>query len=257
MFLVSLCKAYWQVLLCQGIGIGIGIGLVYLPSISIISQYFSKRRALAIGIALTGSSGGGIVFPIMLNNLIISHGFKKAVQYQGYLVLGFLILSNLLMRPRPVPKERQTTTAVAIPTSSVKKIITEKPYALLVMSICLITWGFFFPPFFLQVRLKVGEETKLINPALRETEQYRSKYRKIHYRDPKRGFSRWTNHSQFPRRSFWTHQHPHHHVLCGGNRRIRDFRSLISSRPDYRDGVIWDLSRSVRFFDTACYNEDI
>jgi MFS family permease len=150
MFLVSLCTDYWQVLLCQGIGIGIGIGLVYLPSISIVSQYFSKRRALAIGIALTGSSGGGIVFPIMLNNLIISHGFKRAVQYQGYLVLGFLILSNLLMRPRP--RAGPTTTSVTIPKSSVKSIITEKPYALLVFSICLITWGFFFPPFFLQVR---------------------------------------------------------------------------------------------------------
>jgi len=149
MFLVSLCRQYWQVLLCQGIGAGIGIGLVYLPSISIISQYFSKRRALAIGIALTGSSGGGIVFPFMLNNLIGTHGFARAVQYQGYLALGFLIISNLLMRPRPVLQKQDSTESDPKPPAT--KILTEKPFVLLVLSICLVTWGFFFPPFFLQV----------------------------------------------------------------------------------------------------------
>jgi len=146
MFLVSLCRQYWQVLLCQGIGAGIGIGLVYLPSISIISQYFSKRRALAIGIALTGSSGGGIVFPIMLNNSIGTHGFAKAVQYQGYLALGFLIISNLLMRPRPVLQKQDSTESNPKPPAT--KILTGKPFVLLVLSICLVHGDSFSRPSF-------------------------------------------------------------------------------------------------------------
>lgn len=57
--MVSLCKQFWQVMLAQAIGLGIGIGLMFLPIVSVVSQYFFKRRALAIGIATTGSSVGG------------------------------------------------------------------------------------------------------------------------------------------------------------------------------------------------------
>lgn len=143
--MVSLCTAIWQVFLCQAIGIGLGIGLLFLPSISILSQYFFKRRALAIGIAVTGSSIGGIVLPIMLNNLIESHGFKKAVQYTGYLLLGCLILANALMHPRLPPNPN------APPKPSVKVIFSDKAYSFLVAGLFFVAWGLFFPIFYLQV----------------------------------------------------------------------------------------------------------
>jgi hypothetical protein len=46
-------------MLAQAVGIGIGVGLMFLPIVSVVSQYFFKRRSLAIGIATTGSSAGG------------------------------------------------------------------------------------------------------------------------------------------------------------------------------------------------------
>jgi MFS family permease len=58
--MTSLCTQFWQVVLAQGIGMGIGSGIIFLPSISIISHYFMKRRALAMGICTTGSSTGGM-----------------------------------------------------------------------------------------------------------------------------------------------------------------------------------------------------
>jgi len=57
--MVSLCTKFWQVMLAQAVGIGIGVGLMFLPIVSVVSQYFFKRRSLAIGIATTGSSAGG------------------------------------------------------------------------------------------------------------------------------------------------------------------------------------------------------
>ena len=60
LFMISLCKEYWQVFLAQAIGVGLGIGLLFLPALSIISQYFSRRRATATGIVTAGSSLGGI-----------------------------------------------------------------------------------------------------------------------------------------------------------------------------------------------------
>ncbi len=58
MMLTSICKTYWQVVLAQGFMVGIGDGLLFLPSIAIISQYFSSRKSLATGIASLGSSIG-------------------------------------------------------------------------------------------------------------------------------------------------------------------------------------------------------
>lgn len=43
---------------------GIGLGLTFVPSMSILVMHFERRRALASGIALSGSSIGAVVFPI-------------------------------------------------------------------------------------------------------------------------------------------------------------------------------------------------
>lgn len=57
--MTSLAKEFWQTMLAQGIGLGIGTGLIFLPALSVVSQFFLKRRSLALGIATTGSSIGG------------------------------------------------------------------------------------------------------------------------------------------------------------------------------------------------------
>ena len=58
MMLVGICSSYWHFLLTQGMMVGLGSGLLFLPCVSILQQYFSKRRNIATGIASTGSSIG-------------------------------------------------------------------------------------------------------------------------------------------------------------------------------------------------------
>lgn len=58
MMLTSICKDYWQFFLAQGIIMGIGFGCLFLPSIAIISQYFTTRKSTAFGVAASGSSIG-------------------------------------------------------------------------------------------------------------------------------------------------------------------------------------------------------
>ncbi|ORY44406.1 MFS general substrate transporter [Rhizoclosmatium globosum] len=47
-------------ILTQGIVFGIGASFVYLPAVSLPSQWFLKRRGLATGIAVSGSGFGGL-----------------------------------------------------------------------------------------------------------------------------------------------------------------------------------------------------
>lgn len=56
--MLSLCKEYWQVLLAQGFCIGIGCGMLFVPSVAILSTYFTTKLATATGIAAAGSSLG-------------------------------------------------------------------------------------------------------------------------------------------------------------------------------------------------------
>ena len=99
-YMLSLCTTYWQVFLVQGVGFGIATGLIYQPALAIASQYFERRRAFAMGIVMSGGAVGGIIFPILLNNLIELMGFKKAVLIAASVMLVCLIVANLVMRPR-------------------------------------------------------------------------------------------------------------------------------------------------------------
>lgn len=63
LFMTSLCTKYWQTFLSQAVGQGIFMGFLYMPSISVLAHYFERRRSLVMGIAMAGSSVGGIVFP--------------------------------------------------------------------------------------------------------------------------------------------------------------------------------------------------
>jgi MFS family permease len=94
----------YQVFLTQGLGLGIGTGILYVPSMAVISHYFVKRRSLAMAIVASGSSLGGIVHPIMLNNTLGGPlGFGNAVRASAGLATGLLLISCLLMRTRLSP----------------------------------------------------------------------------------------------------------------------------------------------------------
>lgn len=85
--LLSFCREYWQVLLTQGFLFGLAGSGTTLPSIVCVTQWFSTRKGLAVGLASAGSSVGGIFFPIMITSLLSSKGFAAAVRWSA-LVIG-------------------------------------------------------------------------------------------------------------------------------------------------------------------------
>ena len=54
MMMTSVCKTYWQFVLAQGVTVGIGFGCLFLPSVAIVSQYFTTKKSIAFGIVSTG-----------------------------------------------------------------------------------------------------------------------------------------------------------------------------------------------------------
>ncbi|CAE6478640.1 unnamed protein product [Rhizoctonia solani] len=149
LFMLSLAKEgqYYQVFLPQAIGLGIALGLLFLPSIGVISHHFARRRSLAMGIVVSGSSCGGIIFPIMLNKMFERHGFAWGVRSTAFVVLACLIVANLLMRTRLPPKSKRPPT----PSPDFKAIMTDLTYLAAIAGAFLVMLGLFLPIFYIQL----------------------------------------------------------------------------------------------------------
>lgn len=101
--MLSLCKTYGQVLLAQGFCVGIGAGCLFVPCVSVLPTYFSSRLGMALGLAVSGSSMGGVIYPIVLNELIGPLGFGWSVRVIGFIALGTLLIPIAVMKQRVKP----------------------------------------------------------------------------------------------------------------------------------------------------------
>ncbi|KAJ7764585.1 MFS general substrate transporter [Mycena maculata] len=149
-FMLSICEPnhFYQVFLSQGVGMGIGMGLLFVPAVSLPSHYFRAKRSLVMGMVFSGSSMGGVVFPIILNHLINGPvGFAWGIRIVAFMTAILLFIGNLLTRPRlPTKKERAPEDNAVL-----KLILKDFPYWLSVWGSCLVIWGIFFPYFYLQL----------------------------------------------------------------------------------------------------------
>lgn len=57
--------------------------------------YFHKRRAIAGGLAIAGSSLGGVIFPILVVHLLPKVGFGWTMRICAFLILALLFVTNL------------------------------------------------------------------------------------------------------------------------------------------------------------------
>ncbi|KAK2009317.1 MFS general substrate transporter [Colletotrichum eremochloae] len=96
----SFATRYWQTLLAQAFCVGLGAGCLYIPSVAIIPQYFSARRALATGIATTGSGFGGVIYPLIVQGLLQRVGFPWATRVFAFVSLATNAFSFAVLRQR-------------------------------------------------------------------------------------------------------------------------------------------------------------
>jgi len=83
--LMSQINSLWQVYLIWGLFMGVGISCSFVPIISTIPRWFTKKRGIAIGIAVAGFGLGGVIVPPLAQWLISAFGWRQA-----YLILGLI-----------------------------------------------------------------------------------------------------------------------------------------------------------------------
>ena len=106
MMMTSLATEYWQLFLTQGVVTGLGAGCLFLPSIAIVATYFTTKRALATGVTAAGGSIGSVIYPVVFHKLQPQIGFAWATRIIGFIALGTLLVSILIMKTRLPPPEK-------------------------------------------------------------------------------------------------------------------------------------------------------
>ncbi|CAH1785203.1 unnamed protein product [Owenia fusiformis] len=81
-----------------GIVTGVGFGIAYLPGIVIVSQYFEKKRTLAIGVAASGIGFGSFIYPPMIDALNNQYGWRGALLMLSGITLNICV-AGAFMRP--------------------------------------------------------------------------------------------------------------------------------------------------------------
>lgn len=81
--------------------------MIFTPTVAMVSTYFSTNRALAIGLAAAGSSTGGIVFPLMVQQLLPKIGFAWTIRALGLIQFVCLGAANFGLRTRTRPRKNR------------------------------------------------------------------------------------------------------------------------------------------------------
>ncbi|ROV88401.1 hypothetical protein VPNG_10295 [Cytospora leucostoma] len=134
-FMTSICTKYWQLFLAQGICTGIGNGLLFCPTLAILPTYFSKNRAMAVGLAASGTTTGGMIIPGIFEALLPRVGLGWTLRVLGLIMLVFQVVCFALARTRVPPR----SIGPLVEFSAFKEI----PYLLFAIGIFFCFWGIY------------------------------------------------------------------------------------------------------------------
>lgn len=139
-FMTSISSRYWQLFIAQGICKGLGDGLIFCPTVALVATYFSKRRASAMACAASGGATGGMIFPLIAQQLLPRLGFASTVRVMGFVILFNSVIAISLARVRLPARQ----TGPLVEWSAFK----ERRYALFCVAMFFNVWALFFAYFY-------------------------------------------------------------------------------------------------------------
>ncbi|KAI7787371.1 Riboflavin transporter MCH5 [Diaporthe eres] len=161
-FMTSLCTSFYQFFLAQALLLGFSMSFVTWPPVAVVSRHLPRNRGLALGLVISGSSLGGLVWPILLQQLLYHTGlgFSWTMRTVGFIILPLLAVACLIVveapreRPQPLaPTEHAEPQEAAEekPQKSKKtdfSIVKKPEFAFLCAGLAIGYLGLFAPFFY-------------------------------------------------------------------------------------------------------------
>lgn len=141
--LLSFCQVYWHYFVVIGVVGGAATSIVFVVPVACLGHYFEKKRGSATGLAMSGGSLGGIMFPLLLDHLWNRIGFAWGTRAVGLITIVLVLAGCVLIRPnRNLPRQRKSPSGKRniLPDFS---ILLSPSVALMAAGVFFIEWGFF------------------------------------------------------------------------------------------------------------------
>lgn len=137
----SRAQSLVQLALIWALTLGPGVGASYSPLVAAVGAWFERRRALALGVALSGVGAGILVGAPICSFLLRSYGWRTA-----FVVLG--VGSALVLGACAVTASRPTSLGhSALPMLG--PLLRTRTFRLLFLAVGLLSLAFFTPFVFL------------------------------------------------------------------------------------------------------------
>ncbi|PTB63200.1 MFS general substrate transporter [Trichoderma citrinoviride] len=157
LMMTSISTEYYQLLLSQGVCSAIGVSAIFQPALNSIATWFTTKRGAAYGLLATGSSLGGVIFPIMVSRLIDEVGFGWSMRISAFLILVLLIVAIITVETHNPPKFQPIT---------LKRMLTpftEFQFFCLSVGLLLFTFGQYVPIDYISVEAaEAGMDPNLV-----------------------------------------------------------------------------------------------
>ena len=99
--LMSQVGSLWQLYLFYGVIIGVGMSGSWVPVLSIVARWFSRRRSLMTGVVVAGLSVGRMIGPPVISALIVIYDWRLSYIILGAVVLVFTVIASQFLKRDP------------------------------------------------------------------------------------------------------------------------------------------------------------
>ncbi len=97
----SIAGSVLVVILAFGLLVGPGLAVAFVPGVATVSQWFERRRGLALGIAVSGSGVGTFLVAPLLDFWIRTGGWRTAMRWVALMVFGVMLVVSRILVPGP------------------------------------------------------------------------------------------------------------------------------------------------------------
>lgn len=129
---------YWHFVLVFSVLNGISTSLLFTPCFTAVGHFFKAKRGLATGLASSGGSVGGVVFPLVLQSLLSKLGWAWSIRILGFICLVLALICNLLVHKR-LPAAHNASPHPDF------RIFKDKAFLFTTMGVFLLEFGLFIP----------------------------------------------------------------------------------------------------------------
>lgn len=137
-FLASFSTELWHLYLTQGFIAGVGYSLAFISGVSVVGQWFTTNRGLAVGIAVAGSGLGQFALSLVTGVLINKYKWRATLRILALIdIIGLTACALAIKRFLPLTKRNNTESSLVY--------FKDANFKFLYTSAVISTLGLFMP----------------------------------------------------------------------------------------------------------------